>query len=509
MPWAESHAERLDAPTSVSAYAVAGVCAVVVNAALVCLVVELLTGAEEALTFVALAALAASLGALLLHRYRLPPATRTSALLLAVVSATGAAVAFAAVPYLTTGALNVDAAIFEAVAGITTTSSTAIADPGELGHGVTLWRAATQWLGAAGVVLMVVVVLPELGIGGLDPGGVVTRSARRVAPRSGAAVRRLGSLYLGLTVVAGVGYLLAGMPAFEALFHALTTASTGGFSTRPESLAGFDSAGVEIVAIVVMAIAGTSLPLLWRVLRRRDFGSLGRSVEMRAYLLVLLFVAAADLLGSGFDEGVARSIRTSVFAATSAVSTTGFVLEPLSDVAPGTAAVLILAMGAGGMAASLSGGFKLVRVLAVYGYVRRELIRQLHPDSRSAVRIGSSAISESMASRMIASISLSLALLVVGALVLSSVDPALESSTAIVDSVSIAVTSVANAGPADFVGATVTWPTQLGVVGRMTSAVLMIIGRVEVTPVLVAAAAIGDRGRVLLPARRSHAELDR
>lgn len=478
-------------------------------AAVVCLVVELLTGAEEVVSFLVVGVVSGLTALGLAARYHLPPVIRTTSLLVAVVSATGVAATFAAVPYLVSGALDVDAAIFEAVAGITTTSSTAIADPGELGHGVALWRAASQWLGAAGVVLMVVVVLPELGIGGLDPGGVATRSARRVAPRAGAAVRRLGSLYLGLTVFCGLGYIAAGMPTFEALFHALTTASTGGFSTRPDSLAGFDSAGVEIVAIIVMALAGTSLPLLWRVLRRRDVAAFGHSIEVKAYVAVLVLVAVADLLGSGVDDGVARSIRTSIFAATSAVSTTGFVLEPLSSIDPGAAAVLILAMGAGGMAASMSGGFKLVRVLAVYGYVRRELVRQLHPESRSAVRIGSSAISEPMASRMIGSISLSLAVLVVGALVLSSVDPALDSSTAIVDAVSIAVTSVANAGPADVVGATVTWPVRLGVVGRMTSAVLMIIGRVEVTPVLVAVAMAGDRTRFLVPPLRQSTELDR
>lgn len=488
---------------------VAGVCGAVVVAAMVCLAVELATGAEDAAAFLVVAVLAALMGLVLALRFRLPPTIRTTSLLLAVVGSTAVAAAFAALPYLLTGTLDVDAAVFEAVAGITTTSSTTLTDPGALGHGLALWRGATQWLGAAGVLLMIVNVLPELGIGGLDPGGVVTRSARRVAPRSGAAVRRLGALYLALTAFALVGYLAAGMPTFEAVVHALTTASTGGFSTRADSLAGFDSAGVEVVAIVVMAVAGTSLPLLWRALRRGEVGALWRSVEMRAYLLVLLIVAIADLLGSGVDDGVARSIRTSIFASTSAVSTTGFVLEPLSSVAPGAAAVLIIAMGAGGMAASLSGGFKLVRVLAVYGYVRRELVRQLHPESRTAVRIGSSTLSESMASRMIGSVSLSLALLVVGALVLSSVDPALESSAAIIDAVSIAVTSVANAGPADVVGATVTWPARLGVVGRLTSAVLMVAGRVEVTPVLVAVAIMGDRARVVLPARSEPAELDR
>ncbi|MEM9036154.1 MAG: potassium transporter TrkG [Actinomycetota bacterium] len=507
--FADGHEERLDQRRSVAAVGMAGVAGVSATTAAICLVVELLTGAEEWLSFATTLVLAAALAAGLGLRYRLPPVARTTALLVGVVWSSLLACGLVALPYLVSGLLDPDAAIFEAVAGVTTTSATTVRDPGELGHGLLLWRAASQWTGAAGVVLLVVVALPQLGIGGLDPGGVVTRSARRVAPRASAAIRRLGAVYVGLTVIAGIAYVAVGMPTFEALIHALTTASTGGFSTRAGSLGAFDSAAIEIVAIVVMAAAGTSLPLAWRVVRRREFGALWSSVEFRMYFLVLVVVAVVHLAGNGVDDGVPTGIRQSAFASTSAISTTGFEIQSLAAIDPGAAAILILGMGTGAMAASLSGGFKLVRVMAVYGFVRRELVRQLHPGLKASVRVGRSALSEPMVNRMIGSISLSLGLLVVGALVLSAVDPALDSSTAIIDAVSIAVTSVANAGPADVGGASLSWPAGLGVVGRLTSSALMLVGRVEVTPVLVAAGLTSERLTVLVPRRRPNRQLDR
>lgn len=490
------------------AVGMAGVASVVATSAALCLIVEVFTGAEDWAALAAALVVAAVIAVGLGRRYRLPPVVRTTALLVGIVWSSLLAAGLVALPYALSG-IDLDAALFEAVAGVTTTSATTIEDPGELGHGLVLWRAASQWVGAAAVVLLVVVALPQLGIGGLDPGGVVTRSARRVAPRASAAIRRLGVAYLGLTVAVGVAYAAVGMPTFEAVVHALTTASTGGFSTRAGSLGAFDSMAVEVVAIVGMAAAGTSLPLAWRVVRRGDVGALWSSVEFRMYCLVLVVVAGGHLAGNGVDDGVVTGIRRSVFASTSAISTTGFEIESLAAIDPGSAAILILGMGTGAMAASLSGGFKLVRVMAVYGFVRRELVRQLHPGLRASVRVGRSALSEPMANRMIGSISLSLGLLVGGALVLSAVDPALDSSTAIIDAVSIAVTSLANAGPAEVADASLSWPAGLGVVGRLTAAALMLVGRVEVTPVLVAAGLTSERLTVLAPRRPRTRRLDR
>lgn len=156
------------------------------------------------------------------------------------VLATGAwllAAVFGSLPYLTTGTLGPLDALFESVAGFTTTASSVVPSVESIPRSLVLWRSMTQWIGGMGVLIVAVALLPFLGIGGMQL--FTTDDARSVAdagrPRFAAAARRLFEIYVGLTVLAFILLLLTGLSCFDALCHALTSVSTGGFSSRDGS----------------------------------------------------------------------------------------------------------------------------------------------------------------------------------------------------------------------------------------------------------------------------------
>ena len=465
---------------------------------LVCVAVAALSDGEDVGAFALAGLLVGGVGLSLWRGTAAPPVPTTIQLFRAVVAGALAAILAAAAPYLLADAPSaVNDAFIEAISGVTTTGATVVPDPESLGRAVLLWRALTQWLGAAGVVLLVVFVYPYLGIGGVDPGGVVTRAGRRLAARTSGSLARLALAYVIITGAGAVAYLVAGMGAFDAVVHALTTASTGGFSTHAGSLAYFDSAAVEWAAIAGMLVAGTSFPLLWRVVVRREHTVLLRSFELRVYALIVLALTVAVLLGSAERAGYdADSVRGALFFSASAISTTGFTTGELLFLDEGSVALLVLAMGTGAMAASVAGGLKIVRLLAVAGYVRRELVRLVHPRAHGAIRVGRSTLSDEATGRMVGSVTLALGLIVVACLAVAATGADLTTS------VSAVVAAFSTAGPALVEGQNTTYLTGLEPEARRVLAAMMVLGRIEVFPVLIVAGEALGRVAARLPRRR-------
>lgn len=425
--------------------------------------------------------------------------------LTALVLGSFAAVAAFAIAHLATGAVPPTAlatAFAEAAATVTGTNSTTIpaADLGQkldLGGGMLALRAAGQWLGGAAFIVVLVRVLPHLGVGGLDSdGGVATRSARRLAPRRAGTMGRLLLLYSALTVLVAVGYALAGMPLTQSGLHALTTASTGGFSTYADSLGHFDSAAIEWVAIFGMAAGGVSLPLMFLAIRRRDPARFIRSYEFRLYVTLIVFATVAVALWTRDDFGFGHlfgleHFRKSLFAVVSVISTTGFETASFIELSTGSQAILMVLMLIGGMSASMAGGFKVVRLLTLASYIGRELRRAIYPSLAERLRLGRSTISETTISRIVGELLLAALLLIPAAILLGA------SGLDIVGALSYAVSTLSNVGPAlsyvdpdlrgvvPAVGSTghlaaVNW------IGHLTAGLLMLLGRMSVTAAAVA-----------------------
>ncbi|MDA0654126.1 MAG: potassium transporter, partial [Proteobacteria bacterium] len=263
---------------------------------------------------------------------------------------------FAALPLYAagaaSGALN---AWFESVSGLTTTGATAIGPIEAAGHATLIWRAMLQWLGGVATVMTVVVHLAHLGVGGMQlyPGAMLHGEQDPLLERLASTGLAVSAVFAILAAACFVALLATGIPAFDAVAHALATVSTGGFSTRDGSVGAFANPAAEAVLIVFMVLGAANASLHWLVVRRRNPREYWRDPEFLRFVSVAALAAAAISVAlaalSGVEAG--EAIRHGAFAAVSAITTTGFstggdIAWPL--LAPLLLLVLMLAGGCTG-----------------------------------------------------------------------------------------------------------------------------------------------------------------
>jgi trk system potassium uptake protein TrkH len=282
---------------------------------------------------------------------------------LVVVAAWILASAFGALPYGLTGTLQPIDALFESVAGFTTTGSTVMTHIGEAPRALLLWRSLTEWVGGMGIILFAVALMPLLGVGGMHlfkaevPGPV----ADKLTPRIAATARRLWLIYVGFTALEWLLLMLAGMSPFDALCHSFTTMSTGGFSTQDSSIGGFESPLYEWIIIAFMILASINFVLHYRLLTGRIRAVLIDS-ELRYFLLTL--AGATGVVAWVLSrESEMTSIRTALFQVVSLMTGTGFTTIDFEGWPALALLILLQLMVLGGMAGSTTGGVKSLRVL--------------------------------------------------------------------------------------------------------------------------------------------------
>lgn len=443
-------------------------------------------------TFAVLGGLWILIGGGLVHQCHPPDRLRSSTAFVGMFTSWLASVAVSTVTYLVLGTFERwDDAVFESVAGFTTTATTVLLDPERLSNATLAWRAGTQWAGGLAALLFVVAVLPSIGVGGLDVtsaghrhSGTQLRSRRTVAQ-----MQRLAGFYAVLTAMGIVLFLLGGMRPFDAITYAATTISTGGFANHTGSFAHFESAAIEWAGFGGMVLGGANLALLFRALRGRDPLRLLGSFELRAYLLVIAVGGAVIALTTAPAGGLSHeSVRRAYFHIASATSTAGhYVGDGWGTWDIGPQVLLLAVMGIGSMSGSTGGGFRMVRALALVGYLRRELVLQVHPRAVAAVRVGRRIVSDQLVNRMIGYQAQYLLVAGVGAIVIAALGADL------VTAVSGAISSLANVGPA--LGELT--PGSGGVLelprpARAALLPLMLLGRLEIAPVLVGLAVVGS-----------------
>jgi len=418
-----------------------------------------------------------------------------------------------AVPYLTTGLLDsFDGALFESVSGFTCSGSsvfTAI-DYDQASPGLLWWRQLTQWFGGMGIIVLAVAVLPFLGVGGLEliraeaPGP----STDRLAPRVSETAKRLWAVYVGFTAVSTRALLATGVGWFDASGLALALVSTGGFAPDAASIGGYDSVAVEVVVIIGMVIGGSSFTLLYNALRGRP-GVYLRSSEFRMYILAMVIgvVAVTAILAVG-GSGVAESLRMAAFNVATLGTSTGFGnadgLGSPGDFAlwaPAAQVVLFLFMWVGGMTGSTSGGMKVLRAQVMARIAWRELRRAERPRIALPIKQGREVLDEGTVGR-IAGFVLLYVVVVVGAAVVLAM-----AGTDALTGFSGAVSAMGNMGPALGEAGPASSFAVYSVAERMVLALLMVIGRLEVFPmvltIVVAARWVGSHGT----SRRRHREV--
>jgi trk system potassium uptake protein TrkH len=269
-------------------------------------------------------------------------------------------------------------AVFEAMSGFTTTGSTVLVGLDDLPAGILLWRGIMQWLGGIGMIVMAMVFLPELKVGGMQ----VFRSEAfetmgKILPRAAEIARGISVIYVGMTVACTMAYLVVGKHPFDAVVHAMTTVSTGGFANYDSSFGSF-GAGAHYVAVIFML--GSALPYVRYVqFMAGDVRPLFVDSQVQTFFAIIglstLVIALTMTLRFGyFDELV---FREALFNVTSVVTGTGF--ASVDYMAWGEFAItLIFFLGLiGGCAGSTSCSVKVFRYQILFASIKAE-IRRLH-----------------------------------------------------------------------------------------------------------------------------------
>ena len=299
-------------------------------------------------------------------------------------------------PLLLTPALDLSVtdAVFESLSGLTTTGATVISGLDDLPKSILFYRQQLQWLGGLGIIVLAMALLPMLGIGGMQlyraesPGPV---KDNKLVPRLAETAKALWYIYLSLTVVCALAYWLVGMDLFDAVSHAFTTIAIGGFSTHDASIAYFDSAAVDIVAVVFMFIAGINFALHFTAWRRRGGRHYLLDPEFRFYSFILVSVSVVTVLvlyfsqvySGGFEALIKGTFQVVSFATTTGFSTADFNSWPLF-----LPYMLLYAAIIGACAGSTGGGLKVIRILLIFKQGFREVQRLIHPRAVIPIKLG-------------------------------------------------------------------------------------------------------------------------
>lgn len=292
-----------------------------------------------------------------------------------------------ALPFAFSGLdMSVTDAFFESVSGITTTGASVIPHLEASPPGILLWRAILQWLGGIGVIIMAVAVLPALKIGGMQIFRLEGSDATdRLVPRAARVATALAMVYLGLTAALAIALWLAGMTGFEALVHAMSTISTGGFSTSSQSMASFSETPIRLIVLVGMI--GGGLPFVaYLQLVQGNIRAVRRDTQIRWYAGFLVSAGLALALWLWLTRGlpVGQASLHGFFTAVSVMTGTGYWTMDFGTWSGLPLAILFFLMFVGGCAGSTAGGIKVFRFQILFANARVQLARLLSPN---AVRI--------------------------------------------------------------------------------------------------------------------------
>jgi trk system potassium uptake protein TrkH len=290
-------------------------------------------------------------------------------------------------------------AFFESMSGLSTTGSTVITGLDRLPHTVNLWRCALHWLGGMGIIVLAVAVLPLLGVGGMQmyraetPGPV---KDAKLTPRITETAKALWLVYAGITALCILSLWLAGMSPFEAICHAFTVMSLGGFSTHDSSAAWFQSPVIEVVLMVFMMLSALNFATHFLALRRGDLGAYRRDPEARWVFIwvgVSIALLTAEVMHARLYGSFGESLRHVAFSTVAMATTTGLVTEDFS-LWPVFASMWMLFLSCVvPCTGSTGGGIKMFRALIMIKQFFREMFVLVHPAAVAPLKIAGQVIS--------------------------------------------------------------------------------------------------------------------
>ncbi|OED47206.1 potassium transporter TrkH [Endozoicomonas sp. (ex Bugula neritina AB1)] len=389
---------------------------------------------------------------------------------------------FAALPLWFKLDISYTDAFFETMSGVTTTGSTILTGLDTMHHDVLLWRSILQWVGGIGFIVTAVAVLPFLKVGAMRLFQSESSDwSEKAMPRSGNIAKSIVVIYFGLTAACAYLYFLGGMTGFEAINHAMTTLSTGGYSTSDSSMGHFDSHFIFWVSTSFMILGGLPFVLFVRCLKG-DTSCLYKDIQVQAFLifLLLLWFSFGFWLWLESDYNFWTALTLTAFNTTSTITTTGYALGDYTLWGGFSITLFFFLTFMGGCSGSTAGGIKIFRFQIGAKLLYIQLKQLVHPRACFVQTYNGQPINSDILRSLVA-FCFFFALLVSSLSLLLSLcglDP--------VTSLSGAATAVANVGPGlgNIIGPAGNFST-LPDSAKWLLSLGMLMGRLEVITVLV------------------------
>ena len=399
---------------------------------------------------------------------------------------------FGMLPYaLWGGPFTLQNAWFESVSGFTATGATILENVEALPRSLLFWRSSTHFIGGLGVVVFLLLIIPtsspiRLRLTNME---LSTLSNGGYSSRANKTVYIFAYVYLAMVGASFLAYLLAGMPAFDAVCHAMSVSATGGFSTRNLSIAAYDSPLIEAITLVFMLLSSLHFGLIYLSVVNRTLKPLCTPI-VKFYLLSLLAISlftGLSLRISGTIGDTADALWTGVFHTVSTASTTGFAIADNALWPMSANALLMLAAFTCGCAGSTTGGVKVDRVLVFFKSVGRQISAHLHPSYINEVRMGKKVLTHSEIYPQLLYMLLFACILALS--VILNIFFGLNAHSAF----SASLSSISNVGPAICELGTMGNFNAIPGAAKFVCTMDMFLGRVEIYPVLALFAMLFDR----------------
>ncbi|MBR5428947.1 MAG: TrkH family potassium uptake protein [Firmicutes bacterium] len=379
-------------------------------------------------------------------------------------------------------------ALFESVSGFTTTGATAMSDIEAMPQGILIWRSLTHWLGGAGIVMLFMAIMQRDSLSNEGSrvfkaefsGGVL---AERAMARTEDNVMAILKVYLALTGACLICLLLTGLSPLDALNHALSTAATGGFSTKNASVGAFNNPAAEWVVAIFLFLSSFNLALYYLFFVRGQRRKVLRDQELRLFAavsLIAVLLVFLDIHAHFYtDESVGFSLRQAVFQVMAILSSGGFCTADYDAWPTLSRYILILLIALGGCAGSTASSIKINRVYLAWCTIKRDIVVGFRPQAVHHITYNGRSVSENVTRSVYLYLVLYFVLTIAGTLLCALIGMDWhEAFLGCLASISNVGPAMGSLGPAGNYAA-VPW------LAKLVMCFLMLAGRLEVYTVMV------------------------
>ncbi len=390
---------------------------------------------------------------------------------------------FGALPFTLSGEIPsyVDA-VFEMVSGFTTTGATILSDIEGLSKSLLLWRSFSHWIGGMGVLVFVLAVLPKTHAGQsmhIMRAEVPGPKVGKLVSRMRSTARILYGIYIVMTAIEVICLMSVGMPFFDSLLNAFSTAGTGGFCLKNASIAAYDSPAVDGIIGVFMMLFGINFTLFYLILTGNVLQAL-KSEELRWYVGIIGVASIAITLNIMPQyDGFWNAFRYAFFQVSSVITTTGFITADYGLWPTFSQTILMVIMFIGACAGSTGGGIKVSRLMVLVKSSIREIRQQIRPRTVTALTMEGKPLEDKTINSVMAYMCMYVLVFAISHLIVS-LEPISFASTFTAVS-----TCMNNVGPGLEAVGPVNNFSALSDLSKIVLSVDMLAGRLELLPILV------------------------